>query len=103
MRADSGPAVHPATAAQGIEPRRQVLIDAQAEEAEHPLHMPRCGVYIAVRPSVSTMTDPRITNQKTYLLGVALAKKAWVRPAPDWDHDHCAFCWAKFAEPPVPM
>jgi hypothetical protein len=20
----------------------------------------------------------------------------YVRPREDWDHDHCAFCWAKF-------
>ena len=46
MCADGGPAVCAATAAQGIEPRRQVPIDAQAEQAEHPLHMPRLGVYI---------------------------------------------------------
>ena len=22
----------------------------------------------------------------------------WELQKPDWDHDHCAFCWTKFAE-----
>jgi len=42
-------------------------------------------------------TDWRLTNQAKYLLGVALSRKSWVQRRPDWDHDHCAFCWAKFA------
>jgi len=41
--------------------------------------------------------DSRITNQHEYLSGVQLAHRPWVAPSPDWDHDHCAFCWAKFA------
>jgi len=48
------------------------------------------------------VSDPRITNQHKYLDGVELFKRKWVNPRPDWDHDHCAFCWAKFAGPEVP-
>jgi hypothetical protein len=42
--------------------------------------------------------DWRLTNQAEYLGGVTLVRKIWVRPKPDWDHDHCAFCWAKFTD-----
>ena len=47
--------------------------------------------------------DWRLTNQAAYLSGVALQWRAWFgarRPHPmgDWDHDHCAFCWAHFGE-----
>jgi len=42
-------------------------------------------------------TDWRLTNQAKYLNGVALSRKTWVQRRPDWDHDHCAFCWAEFA------
>lgn len=36
--------------------------------------------------------DPRLTNQAAYLTGVELRRQAWTGR----DHDHCAFCWAKF-------
>jgi len=42
--------------------------------------------------------DWRLTSQAEYLTGVTLVRKKWVRPKPDWDHDHCSFCWAKFAD-----
>ena len=29
---------------------------------------------------------------------MTLVPKTWVRPRAEWDHDHCAFCWAKFAD-----
>ena len=43
-------------------------------------------------------SDSRITNQKSYLKGAKLVQRAYRRYSknPDWDHDHCAFCWAKF-------
>jgi hypothetical protein len=47
---------------------------------------------------MSETTDPRITNQKKFLFGVVLKKRTWSRQAPEWDHDHCAFCWAKFSD-----
>ncbi|MBO6572027.1 MAG: hypothetical protein JJ958_06225 [Balneola sp.] len=43
-------------------------------------------------------TDPRIFNQEKYLKGVTLSKKKYSQPNEDWDHDHCEFCWNKFAE-----
>lgn len=45
------------------------------------------------------MVDPndwRLTGQEKYLKGVTLYRKRYVAPRPDWDHDHCEFCWAKF-------
>jgi hypothetical protein len=48
------------------------------------------------------MTDQRLTNQQRYLTGVHLTLKPWFRVRPDWDHDHCAFCWAKFTDLELP-
>ena len=42
------------------------------------------------------MADWRLQGQERYLRGVALAKHRYKKPREDWDHDHCAFCWAKF-------
>ena len=42
--------------------------------------------------------DPRLTNQEDYLKGVTLFKKKYSQYSEEWDHDHCVFCWAKFAE-----
>ncbi|MFN8037186.1 MAG: hypothetical protein U0V73_14760 [Acidimicrobiia bacterium] len=41
--------------------------------------------------------DWRLTNQEAYLRGRRLRWSTYVGPRPDWDHDHCEFCWAKFA------
>ncbi len=38
--------------------------------------------------------DWRLTDQEPYLMGKMLVRKTYVPPRPDWDHDHCAFCWA---------
>lgn len=48
--------------------------------------------------SMTGSNDWRLTNQAEYLRGVTLVRKNWGRPKPDWGHDHCAFCWAKFAD-----
>jgi len=32
-----------------------------------------------------------------YLLDRALRWARWWPPHDDWDHDHCEFCWQKFA------
>lgn len=48
------------------------------------------------------MADPRLTNQQKYLAGASLAFKQWVRPCPEWNHDHCSFCWAKFGGSELP-
>jgi len=36
--------------------------------------------------------------KEDYLAARTLRWSAWWPPRPGWDHDHCAFCWAKFAE-----
>lgn len=43
--------------------------------------------------------DWRLTNQEKYLLGCSWTWKRYRAPRPEWDHDHCAFCWAKLSEP----
>ncbi len=42
--------------------------------------------------------DWRVGGQERYLTGVTLRWQEYRAPRPDWDHDHCAFCWAKFME-----
>lgn len=48
--------------------------------------------------SASDNPDPRLAGQENYLKGVTLVHRRYRRYAknPDWDHDHCAFCWTKF-------
>ena len=43
-------------------------------------------------------TDWRLQGQEEYLKGVELRWQIYGRypKGPDWDHDHCEFCWAKF-------
>ena len=43
--------------------------------------------------------DWRLGGQE-FLQGAALRWGPWRRPStnPDWDHDHCTFCWATFME-----
>jgi len=42
--------------------------------------------------------DWRLAGQEKYLKNVTLVKRAYRRYPnnPEWDHDHCAFCHAKF-------
>jgi hypothetical protein len=35
--------------------------------------------------------------------GAAFVRKPWYRPKPTWDHDHCVFCWVRFAEAGSPQ
>jgi hypothetical protein len=44
------------------------------------------------------MGDWRLTNQKKSLNRATLHFQRYRQPRPDWDHDHCEFCWAEFAE-----
>ena len=37
-------------------------------------------------------------GQETYLTGITLHWSRWTQTRPHWDHDHCAFCWAKFMD-----
>ncbi len=46
--------------------------------------------------------DWRLQGQKRYLQGAVMHKDRWVSRHPDWDHDHCEFCWAKFMERDLP-
>ena len=43
------------------------------------------------------MADWRIQNCKM-LRGVKLQRKRYRTPSQNWNHDHCAACWATFAE-----
>ena len=44
--------------------------------------------------------DWRLQDQQRYLTGAILFWQAWGPPKdrPEWDHDHCAFCWQKFMD-----
>lgn len=44
-----------------------------------------------------TTPDWRLDNVKP-LEGVRFRRKRYVRRSETWDHDHCAACWATFAE-----
>jgi hypothetical protein len=43
------------------------------------------------------MADWRIRNCEI-LRGLALRRKTYRKWSESWDHDHCAACWATFAE-----
>ncbi|MGD9571265.1 MAG: hypothetical protein AB7V62_05225 [Thermoleophilia bacterium] len=43
--------------------------------------------------------DWRLTNQEQHLLGVEPAWREYRARSPQWEHDHCSFCWAKFMDP----
>ena len=46
--------------------------------------------------------DWRLMGQENYLKGVKLSFQTYRRRRPDWDHDHCEFCSAKFMEDDLP-
>ncbi|MCU0415008.1 MAG: hypothetical protein MUE91_11515 [Ignavibacteriaceae bacterium] len=43
--------------------------------------------------------DWRLNNQEKYLVGVTLVRRLYRQNPynPEWDHDHCEFCLAKFS------
>jgi len=41
--------------------------------------------------------DWRVRDQAAYLQGVRLERATFVS-TPTWDHEHCEFCYAKFAD-----
>ena len=45
--------------------------------------------------------DWRLTGQEAYLAGATLCWRSYQRYREGWDHDHCEFCFSKFAEPDV--
>jgi hypothetical protein len=52
----------------------------------------------------SDSADWRIQGQERYLTGAVLTLRPYRRYSenPDWDHDHCEFCWAKFMVEDLP-
>jgi hypothetical protein len=44
-------------------------------------------------------TDWRLNGQEGYLQDAVLVRKVYRTFSETWDHDHCSFCWATFAEP----
>ena len=40
--------------------------------------------------------DWRLQGRERYLKGVTPYWREYSRYSETWDHDHCAFCWAKF-------
>ena len=49
------------------------------------------------KPKADT-SDWRLQGQERYLKGVKLTFKNYQQYSPNWDHDHCSFCWATFSE-----
>jgi hypothetical protein len=43
------------------------------------------------------MADWRADNAK-WTRGALIRFARYTQPRPDWDHDHCEGCWAKFME-----
>jgi hypothetical protein len=43
--------------------------------------------------------DWRLTGQEGYLKGALVVRKPYLAYSDTWNHDHCSFCWATFAEP----
>ena len=48
---------------------------------------------------VTEENDWRLTGQERYLQGAALTWKRYHARSETWEHEHCAFCWAKFMDP----
>ena len=42
--------------------------------------------------------DWRLRGQEQHLQGVSLRWKPYRIYSESWEHDHCAFCWAKFVD-----
>jgi hypothetical protein len=43
--------------------------------------------------------DWRLNDQETWLRGAELTWKRYHARSQTWEHEHCAFCWAKFMDP----
>ena len=43
-------------------------------------------------------SDWRLHGQDKHMVGARLSWRSYRQPRPDWDHDHCEFCGAKFME-----
>jgi len=63
-----------------------------------PIKIVRRGpVNVSVMSQSIKDDDWRLRGQERYLAHAQLFWRVWSQRHPDWDHDHCAFCWAKFA------
>lgn len=58
---------------------------------------PRQGAHMPVAPD-----DWRLAVATDYFEGSTWTFKPYRMPSPDWDHDHCRFCFARFMEPGTP-
>jgi hypothetical protein len=47
---------------------------------------------------VASDDDWRFKGQGRFLTGIALHRAHYRASRPDWDHDHCEFCHAKFMD-----
>ena len=47
---------------------------------------------------VAGKDDPRVTSQERFIQGATFERRAWSSQKPDWDHDHCEFCWVHFGD-----
>jgi hypothetical protein len=47
---------------------------------------------------MAAMSDDWRVDNAQHLKGFTLHFKKYTRWSETWDHDHCAGCWAKFAE-----
>ena len=45
--------------------------------------------------------DWRLQGQERFLKGASLKLLKWTALSPNWDHDHCEFCWIKFGDTEV--
>jgi len=45
----------------------------------------------------------RLSGQERYLQGATMHRRPYFLWRPDWDHDHCSFCWASFELPGRPL
>jgi len=44
------------------------------------------------------LDDCRRFNQEVYLKGATFSFKKYKMPKPEWDHDHCKFCFKTISE-----
>ena len=49
--------------------------------------------------AMTESSDWRLQGQDMYLRGVELQWKRYRAHSETWEHDHCSFCWTKFADP----
>ncbi len=49
-----------------------------------------------------TESDWRLQGQEAYMQNIYLQFMPWASENPNWDHDHCEFCSAKFGNQNIP-